>query len=93
MGTTVKKVIRAGLVGDGRKGAAIRFQTASGLKGKRNSIVEPAKRGVRRAFIVPWMWWRGRQWRRRSEGLYFQALRRDWAWAVRTDDGRRTPFW
>lgn len=46
-----------------RKGLARRSQTKVGLKGKRNSIVEPAKRGVRSALTVPWMWWRGRMWR------------------------------
>lgn len=40
-------------MGVGRKGAANRFQTAVALKGKRNSMVEPAKRGVRIAFTVP----------------------------------------
>lgn len=33
--------------------AANRCHTRSGLKGYRNSIVEPAKSGVRRAFITP----------------------------------------
>ena len=42
------------------KGEARRDQTADGLKGARNSIVEPAKRGVRRQLRVPWMWWSGR---------------------------------
>ena len=63
MGTAVRKVIGScggeEAVEEGRKGAASRDQTASALKGKRNSIVEPAKSGVRRAFTVPWMWWRG----------------------------------
>lgn len=38
-----------------RKGAAKRDQTAVALKGKRNSMAEPAKRGVKIAFMVPWM--------------------------------------
>ena len=42
-----------GFLGLSRKGAARRFHTALTLKGKRNSIQEPAKRGVRRAFTVP----------------------------------------
>ena len=57
VGTTVRKVI-----GDffdslegARKGAARRSQTALTLKGKRNSMQDPAKRGVRSAFTVPWM--------------------------------------
>ena len=45
------------------------------------------------ALTVPWMWWRGRTWSKWSEGLYFQARRREEAWAVRTDWGRRTPFY
>ena len=49
----------AGKGGFGRKGAAKRRQTDWALKGKRNSIVEPAKRGAKMAFIVPWIWWRG----------------------------------
>ena len=54
MGTTVRKVI-GGFFGssEGRKGVATRSQTALTLKGKRNSMVEPAIRGVRRALIVP----------------------------------------
>lgn len=44
-----------GVGGSGRKGAAKRCQTEWALKGKRNSIVEPAKRGARMAFMVPWM--------------------------------------
>ena len=54
VGTTVRKVIGDFFgVSEGRKGAARRSQTELTLKGKRNSMVEPAKRGVRRALIVP----------------------------------------
>ena len=55
VGTTVKKVIGEGKgLGEfGRKGAANRCQTDWALKGKRNSTVEPAKRGARMALIVP----------------------------------------
>jgi hypothetical protein len=47
VGTTVKNVIGegGGKGGVGRKGAAKRCQTDCALKGKRNSIVEPAKKG------------------------------------------------
>jgi len=57
VGTTVKNVIGegGGLDGFGRKGAAKRCQTDWALKGKRNSMVEPAKRGANMAFMVPWM--------------------------------------
>lgn len=68
MGTTVRKVI--GFLegsGEGRKGAARRSQRAVALKGNWNSIVLPTNSGVRSAFTVPWMWWRGRTWRRTSE--------------------------
>lgn len=41
---------------DGRKGAASRFQTLSGLKGYMNSIEEPATIGATIAFTTPWMW-------------------------------------
>lgn len=100
VGTTVKNVIfRFGcgfgspfVAWEGKKGAAKRDQTASGEKGKRNSIVDPEKRGAMRALTVPWMWWRGRTWRRWSEGEYCHASRRECACAVRTDMGRRTPF-
>jgi len=93
VGTTVKNVIFE-VVGDadGRKGAANRFQTWVGLKGKRNSIIEPARRGAIMAFMVPWMWWRGSTWRRWSWGVYFQAVTREEDCAVITDWGRRTPF-
>lgn len=57
------------VLGEGRKGDAKRDQVELALKGKRNSIVEPAKRGARMAFTVPWMWWRGRTWRRWSLGV------------------------
>ena len=71
MGTTVRNVIGGFLVlsDKGRKGEARRSQTALTLKGKRNSMQEPAKRGVRRALMVPWMWCRGRTWRRWSWGV------------------------
>lgn len=36
-----------------RKGAAKRFQTAVALKGKRNSIADPAYKGAKIAFMVP----------------------------------------
>ena len=59
MGTTVKNVILS-LAEDGlplgRKGAARRDQTASALKGKRNSMEDPARSGVRIALTVPWIW-------------------------------------
>jgi hypothetical protein len=70
VGTTVKNVIGFGF-GDGvsvRKGAANRCHTAVALKGNKNSIEDPAKRGAKMALIVPWMWWRGRTCRRWSEG-------------------------
>lgn len=90
----MKKVIFSARVASlSRKGAASRSQTACALNGKRNSMVEPASRGVRRAFTVPCIWWRGRQCRRWSAGEYSQALRRDWDWAVKTEDGSRTPFY
>lgn len=48
------------VIGDGegvggveRKGAAKRCQTDWALNGKRNSIVDPAKRGARMALMVP----------------------------------------
>ena len=66
MGTTVRKVIFCLGGVSGRKGEASRSQTVVTLKGNMNSIVEPANRGVRRALTVPWMWWRGRTWRRWS---------------------------
>ncbi len=66
VGTAVKNVIGSLLFPSGRKGAANRSQTASILNGNINSIVDPAKRGVKRALTVPWMWWRGRIWRRWS---------------------------
>lgn len=60
MGTTVKNVIGFGDGFEGvegrRNGAAKRSQTAVALNGKRNSIEDPAKRGVRIAFMVPWIW-------------------------------------
>ena len=79
VGTTVKNVIGSGfVVGNklvsgwelawGRNGAANRDHTAVALKGKRNSIEEPEKRGVRIALMVPWMWCRGRTCRRWSVG-------------------------
>lgn len=77
----------------GRKGVARRFQTASALKGNMNSMEDPARRGVRMALTTPWMWWRGRRWRRWSEGEYSQASWRERACAVRTDWGSKTPFW
>jgi hypothetical protein len=46
------------------KGAANLSHTAVALKGKRNSIADPAKRGAMIAFIVPWIWWSGRTWRK-----------------------------
>jgi hypothetical protein len=49
---------------EGRYGAARRFQTASALKGNMHSMDDPASRGVRMALTTPWMWWRGRRWRR-----------------------------
>lgn len=59
MGTTVRKVMGSfgvllGWAG-GRKGAAKRSQTAVTLKGNRNSIVEPANRGVKSALTMPWI--------------------------------------
>ena len=62
VGTAVKKVIGFWEVDDvdSRKGDARRSQTDLALKGKRNSTEDPAKRGVRSAFITPWIWWRGR---------------------------------
>ena len=71
VGTTVINVMGGflGLSDAGRKGAARRSHTALTLKGKRNSMQEPAKRGVRRAFMVPWMWWSGRTCKRWSEGV------------------------
>lgn len=75
VGTAVKKVT-LGLEEDleaasplvvsdeGRYGAARRFQTASALKGNMNSMDDPASRGVKMALTTPWMWWRGRRWRR-----------------------------
>ena len=65
------------VVGVGRKGPAKRFHTVRELKGKRNSIVLPEKRGARRALTVPWMWWRGRTCRKWSEGLYSHACIRE----------------
>lgn len=65
----MKKVMFSVVFGEGRKGEAKRDQTWLGLKGKRNSIVEPARRGARIAFTVPWMWCRGRTWRRWSAGV------------------------
>ena len=65
-GEAVREVVEAVLLSEGcydvfevscgRKGAASRSQTKVGLNGKRNSIVEPAKRGVRSALTVPWIW-------------------------------------
>ena len=55
--------------GEGRKGAANRCHTAVALKGKRNSIEEPEMRGVRIAFMVPWIWCKGRTCRRWSAGV------------------------
>lgn len=77
----------------GRKGAARRSHTALTLNGNKNSMHEPAKRGARRAFTVPWIWWSGRTCSRWSEPVYFQACKRDWLWAVSTELGRSTPFW
>ena len=54
VGTTVRNVMGFLLL-SGMKGVARRSQTASTLKGNKNSMVEPAKRGVRRALRVPWM--------------------------------------
>jgi len=51
---------------EARKGAASRSHRCCGLNGYRNSTVDPAIRGVKRALTVPWMWWRGKQWSRRS---------------------------
>jgi hypothetical protein len=42
-----------------------------------NSMEEPARRGVRMALTVPWMWWRGRTWSSRSLGEYSHASIRD----------------
>ena len=75
-----------------RKGAAKRRQTASALKGKRNSIVLPENKGVKMALMVPWMWCSGRVWRRWSEGEYSHACSSERACAVMTDWGSRTPF-
>lgn len=70
MGTTVKNVMGSVLgFGVGRKGAAKRSHTAVALNGKRNSMLDPEKRGARIAFIVPWMWCKGRTWRRWSDGV------------------------
>jgi hypothetical protein len=64
VGTAVKKVTfwwwwwedsELGVWSGVRKGAAKRRQTASALKGKRNSMVLPEKRGVKMALMVPWM--------------------------------------
>jgi len=44
------------VLGEVRNGAAKRVHAAVALKGKRNSIVEPAKRGASMALTVPWMW-------------------------------------
>ena len=55
----MKKVMRSsggcGHVSSWRKGAARRFQTEVGLKGNMNSMDEPASKGARMAFTVPWM--------------------------------------
>jgi hypothetical protein len=48
----------------GRKGAAKRFHTAVALKGKRNSIADPANMGAKIPFMVPWMWCKGSKWSR-----------------------------
>ena len=56
VGTTVKNVMGClDELGLERKGAPSRSHTAVVLKGYWNSMVAPAKRGVRRAFTVPWM--------------------------------------
>lgn len=39
----------------GRKGAANRVHREAGLNGYKNSIVDPAKRGAKMAFTMPWM--------------------------------------
>ena len=56
VGTAVKNVIGSlfGCESSVRRyGAARRSHVASRLKGKRNSMVEPAKRGAKRALITP----------------------------------------
>lgn len=73
----MKKVIFWVVLGLGGKGAANRVQTAVALKGKRNSMEEPARRGAIIALMVPWMWWRGSTWRRWSAGEYFQAVTKE----------------
>ena len=68
VGTTVRKVIfsfvDSGALFPDKKGAESLSQTAFTLKGNRHSTVEPAKRGVKRALIVPWIWCNGRTWSR-----------------------------
>lgn len=55
VGTAVKNVIgRLEFDSDeGRKGAAKRSHVASALNGKRNSMADPARRGVKSALMVP----------------------------------------
>lgn len=59
VGTTVKNVMGSVVFREETNGAANRDQTAVALKGNKNSIVEPEKRGARIAFMVPWMWCSG----------------------------------
>ena len=82
-----------GYVSSWRKGAERRFQTEVGLKGNMNSMEEPASKGARIAFTVPWMWWSGRRWRRRSWGVYDHAFTRLSDCAESAECGRRTPFY